>query len=544
MVGETVDELRDSIKGIDKHLLMTTEQARLLKIELGGLSKFVHGKNYEILARFISGTGAWKVMNKIKATIQTVTQLQTIQERGDLEQAKRTKKLGGLIRAKNEADKVHAAVMKAYNNDNIEGLSEMAEKSDSLTVAMEKYHNGMGKDALKEYAKDIEKAQTQTQEMVDMVVASGEIKISYKEKVENAAMWDNLRKDENFVNKNDKPQSKFRQMEIGSTTIGGLLDKFGGIKEGGTLDKLGNQHIGKHVLKLHYRVLKSEIKDLHKNIGEKALELQEKMTAALMNMWTILKKFLLYGILVVLGITLLVAVVKKLWPSIQRSQESFMNVFGGMIDGMYEMLGIIGSGLMMIFEGITSGRLELVIIGIFQVLIFAIALAFTGLITMLFWVGTYIITGLVSYFTALTFSIEGMKKVIGDILTVIMIIATGIALVAFLFASFPIAIGAAIIAGVAALGKAFWPFAAGGVVNSDMQLVGERGPELVSLPRGSRVHSNADSRRMGGSGGNTINVHVNGRVGASDAEIRDIATKVSREINLRINRTGSAVNNF
>ena len=137
-----------------------------------------------------------------------------------------------------------------------------------------------------------------------------------------------------------------------------------------------------------------------------------------------------------------------------------------------------------------------------------------------------------------------MKKVIGDILTVIMIIATGIALVAFLFASFPIAIGAAIIAGVAALGKAFWPFAAGGVVNSDMQLVGERGPELVSLPRGSRVHSNADSRRMGGSGGNTINVHVNGRVGASDAEIRDIATKVSREINLRINRTGSAVNNF
>jgi len=46
------------------------------------------------------------------------------------------------------------------------------------------------------------------------------------------------------------------------------------------------------------------------------------------------------------------------------------------------------------------------------------------------------------------------------------------------------------------------------------------------------------------SGGNTINVHVNGRVGASDAEIRDIANKVAREINLRMSRTGSGVNNF
>ena len=48
--------------------------------------------------------------------------------------------------------------------------------------------------------------------------------------------------------------------------------------------------------------------------------------------------------------------------------------------------------------------------------------------------------------------------------------------------------------------------------------------------------SNANSRGMGG---NTINVHVNGRVGASDAEIRDIANKVAREINIRMNRQGT-----
>tara|TARA_R100000988_G_scaffold27287_2_gene13195 strand:- start:20138 stop:21460 length:1323 start_codon:yes stop_codon:yes gene_type:complete len=82
--------------------------------------------------------------------------------------------------------------------------------------------------------------------------------------------------------------------------------------------------------------------------------------------------------------------------------------------------------------------------------------------------------------------------------------------------------------------------ASGGVVGHNV-LVGEGGPEIVTLPMGARVHSNSESRRMGG---NTINVHVNGRVGASDMEIKDIANKVAREINLRMNRTGSVAGRF
>lgn len=38
--------------------------------------------------------------------------------------------------------------------------------------------------------------------------------------------------------------------------------------------------------------------------------------------------------------------------------------------------------------------------------------------------------------------------------------------------------------------------AGGGVVREDVTLVGERGPELVSLPRGSRVHTSQETRRM------------------------------------------------
>lgn len=82
----------------------------------------------------------------------------------------------------------------------------------------------------------------------------------------------------------------------------------------------------------------------------------------------------------------------------------------------------------------------------------------------------------------------------------------------------------------------------GGLIKKGgVAIVGERGPELVNLPRGARVHSNAQSQGMMGQ---TINIHVNGRVGATDAEIKDIANKLSAEMNRRINRTNRSVNAF
>ena len=65
---------------------------------------------------------------------------------------------------------------------------------------------------------------------------------------------------------------------------------------------------------------------------------------------------------------------------------------------------------------------------------------------------------------------------------------------------------------------------------------------MVRLPMGSRVFTNAESRRM--SGTTNITVQVTGRVGASDMEIKDIAQKVSREIGLQMNRTGSTAVRF
>ena len=90
----------------------------------------------------------------------------------------------------------------------------------------------------------------------------------------------------------------------------------------------------------------------------------------------------------------------------------------------------------------------------------------------------------------------------------------------------------ALVGGLGAAATTHSAFANGGITGSGWSLVGEKGPELVRLPAGSRVFSNADSQRMG----NNITVNVQGRVGASDAEVRDIANKIGRLVNSQINR--------
>ena len=115
---------------------------------------------------------------------------------------------------------------------------------------------------------------------------------------------------------------------------------------------------------------------------------------------------------------------------------------------------------------------------------------------------------------------------VGQLLVGVVVTAIGVvgSLIIGAFKAIPNLIGQAI--------KKVVSLRANGGYANGLTVVGERGPELLSLPRGSRVFSNAQSQRMSGGGG------------ASDSEIRDIANKVAREVNLRMNRTGSAVGRF
>ena len=74
-----------------------------------------------------------------------------------------------------------------------------------------------------------------------------------------------------------------------------------------------------------------------------------------------------------------------------------------------------------------------------------------------------------------------------------------------------------------------------------LAVVGERGPELVNLPKGARVHSNRDSKKM--VGGTVVNNNVSVTINAkdtSDAELRRIANQVGSMITNKLNRTTSS----
>ena len=77
-------------------------------------------------------------------------------------------------------------------------------------------------------------------------------------------------------------------------------------------------------------------------------------------------------------------------------------------------------------------------------------------------------------------------------------------------------------------------FAGGGTASGRMNLVGEKGPELVKLPAGSRVYPTGQSKRMMGTS-NVFNITINAK-DTSDAELRRIADKIGNMVSSKINR--------
>lgn len=78
---------------------------------------------------------------------------------------------------------------------------------------------------------------------------------------------------------------------------------------------------------------------------------------------------------------------------------------------------------------------------------------------------------------------------------------------------------AAIAAGTAAIYAAFAAipaFADGGYSDGGLSLVGEKGAELVSLPKGSYVHNNLDTNRILNGGGGSMAITIGGKLKGTD----------------------------
>ena len=298
--------------------------------------------------------------------------------------------------------------------------------------------------------------------------------------------------------------------------------------------------------------------------GKKMLEFQEiikkKVIPNIMFVFSKLKMAMFYFIAALLVIMALMPLIKSLWEGVKETAgllsaigigvwDQVKSIWGDAVKLLEVTWGMIYSAFTGDAEALIDYSLEFLWVGA-KLLFKLAALTFTVAI------GAAVALGLGIWNYIVTNGPGKLLKLLlyaGLILIVYHIAAQAIALVTSIIAgiigAIPVGIALLVIAlGVILVKFGQWVknnifgFSEGGVVNhTGMSLVGEKGPEFVNLPRGSRVFSNKDSKKMvGGNVTNNISVNVQGRVGASDSEIRDIARKVGVQINREINRTTSS----
>ena len=222
---------------------------------------------------------------------------------------------------------------------------------------------------------------------------------------------------------------------------------------------------------------------------------------------------------------------------------AFTNVFSGIFDmliGTFELLSALfegdSGGAWAALEKIKDGFIDL-LKGIGGIMLYGLL----GAIGIIF---SMIISSAVSRVSRNLKLIKeeglvGAGKVMKNIIEwafkrlVLVAIATAVgAAIGFFFGGPPGAILGAKAGGI--VGGLASAMETGGITHkTGNYLVGEGGPEIISLPGNTQVHNNSDSKRMMG---NNINVTVSGRVGASEQELNDIARRIGQKVNLEMNR--------
>jgi len=274
----------------------------------------------------------------------------------------------------------------------------------------------------------------------------------------------------------------------------------------------------------------------------------------LMTMGLVVMKYLIIAGLAITGVFVLIKLLRKAGLDGAKLKEIGMGMYEFAkiyVIKMWENLTKMKEGLLLIYDFVfgdgTFGDLiegYIMVIGGF---IGAVWNLFLAIAVPIYYAGIEIlklaIIGVknkaVEYFNE-NFR-DPVRKIVDVITDVFMVLGLIVAAIGVVLTSLPLLIAGVVVAIVMGIANLINPFANGGTTKSGLSLVGERGPELVRLPNGSRVHTNQESKRMmAGGGGNNITVNIQGRIGASDSELRQIAQKVGQMINKEINRTTSS----
>lgn len=239
-------------------------------------------------------------------------------------------------------------------------------------------------------------------------------------------------------------------------------------------------------------------------------------------------------------------ILKPLMPALKEAFNWAIQTFAYGLSQVWEGLGFILEGVMMVFSAIFGGgTAQDLLMGLWNVawgvikILWGVVSAFLGMIpALLIGLGKGLLGQLKVWFEALILGGSETAKSLTQLA-----IAAG--LIYAWYIGFPLLLAGAIATGVYALSSKVFSFADGGTTKSPVSLVGERGPELVKLPMGSRVYSNKDSKTMlsNSNGGNTFNITINAR-DTSDTELRRIADKIGQMINNKVTRSVSTTTTF
>ena len=544
-------------------------------------------RKWNMMSRWLSGTGLWRLQNRFRALgniIGFMSQAQSEAIKQSLKQAdaavrlsdekgRLTEALGNL--KKTEEDRNKVAEYTAYMGEFISlGYTKEQANIAALSKTKSQYNyvldklNQSQKRRLKQADKLHKKAERRKLSLKDQMKQDRE---NLKNKLMMLGSTDkelSIRKGMLQTKKRlalfeEKAQKAEKQMFAGGRDSKGRFVSAGSLEKKHSAAMAGLE-LNKKILARQKATLKEAKKE---NIFGKAKEKRDKKAAAfiakvkkipealgkfLYNGLKLIGKVLLYGTLFGILAWMLIRAVKVAGPNIKQRFQDVKKIFVG----LWEIAKI---GFSLVWSGITKiadAFKETTLLGFLGKFLGGIGEILLGLLAVLsvIWTGIWLAIGTLAWGIWDSFKEQASGHFFGALLRVLTLAAaiwaaiwlvSIIGAIVALPALLAVAIGAVVVGGIMMLGNAIFKgigMASGGITTGGMNLVGERGPELVKLPRGSRVYSNADSKRM--AGGNTINVNVNGRVGASDAEIRDIARKISSHINIEMNRSSNTLARF
>ena len=272
-----------------------------------------------------------------------------------------------------------------------------------------------------------------------------------------------------------------------------------------------------------------------------------------------MKFVMVYVMMALLVVVLLGALIASIWSDIQVAIDGGSNMFSTLFT-IIHMLFTTGVAIVMevvaFVTDLLSGNFEGVLEHAGNLLDLIMTFAWQGLLTGIVLVGTlfWSVWEGAKKFASKFIKDEDFRSSVYSLLWKVAklwlywylatsILAYAGTVAAGIIAAVPLVL---ILLGVMLFALAAWivdqvnPFAAGGTSHGGVAIVGEKGPELVKLPAGSKVTDASKTAQLAkGSTTNNVSVNVQGRMGASDQELRELARKLGPLILQEMNRSTS-----